>query len=115
MNPDVKEEKIMEYQFNDANFNQEVLHSSQPVLVDFYADWCGPCKMMGPVVKELAEKFDGKIRIGKLNVDENPETAASYGVMSIPSFIFIRNGKVVDRVVGGVPAVVLEEKLSALL
>ena len=105
----------MEYRFNDANFSQEVLQSSQPVLVDFYADWCGPCRMMGPVVEKLAEKYDGKVRIGKLNVDENPETAAAYGVMSIPNFVFLRDGKVVDQVVGGVPAAGLEDKLKALL
>lgn len=105
----------MEYRFTDDNFAKEVQASSQPVLVDFYADWCGPCKMMGPVVEKLAEKYDGKIRIGKLNVDENPKIAADYGVMSIPNFVFIKDGAVVDQVVGGVPAQVLEKKLNALL
>lgn len=92
----------MEYKFNDANFEAEVLKSELPVLVDFYADWCGPCKMMGPVVEAMAETFDGKMKIGKLNVDESQETAAKYGVMSIPTFIFFKNGEKVQQSVGAV-------------
>ena len=100
---------------NQNEFDAEVMQAKGLVVVDMYADWCGPCKMMGPVVEKLAEKYDGKIRIGKLNVDENPKTAADYGVMSIPNFVFIKDGAVVDQVVGGVPAQVLEKKLNALL
>ena len=92
----------MESKFTDSNFEEEVLKSEMPVLVDFYADWCGPCKMMGPVVEAMAETFDGKMKIGKLNVDENKETAAKYGVMSIPTFIFFRNGEKVHQAVGAV-------------
>ena len=84
----------MEYKFTDANFETEVLQSDLPVLVDFYADWCVPCKMMAPIVKEMAEKYDGRIKIGKLNIEESPQMTEKYGVMSIPTFIcFIFYGR----------------------
>ncbi|SMB95650.1 thioredoxin [Desulfonispora thiosulfatigenes DSM 11270] len=86
--------------FTTAKFEEEVLKSSEPVLVDFWADWCGPCKMVGPVVEELAQDFEGKAKIGKLNVDENGSTAQTYGVMSIPTLILFKDGKELDRVVG---------------
>lgn len=101
----------MEYKFTDANFKQEVLQSDIPVLVDFYADWCGPCKMMAPVVSELAEAYAGKIKIGKLNVDENPDTAVAYKVMSIPAFLLFKDGVQVDLTAGAVPKKVLEAML----
>ena len=93
----------MEYKFTNANFKQEVLESSVPVMVDFYAEWCGPCRMMGPVVEKLADEYDGRARIGKVNSDEEEELAGQYNVMSIPDILFFKNGKVVDQVVGAVP------------
>ena len=79
------------------NFNEEVVNSELPVLIDFYADWCGPCKMMGPVVEELAKEYEGKAKVAKINVDQEPEIAEKYDVMSIPNFVFIKNGKLVNR------------------
>ncbi|MBO5094025.1 MAG: thioredoxin [Lachnospiraceae bacterium] len=92
----------MEYKFTDANFEAEVLQSELPVLVDFYADWCGPCKMMAPLVKELAETYDGKVKVGKMNVDENPNTSIQYRVMSIPTFIIFKNGEKAASITGAV-------------
>lgn len=103
----------MAFQFTDANFKQEALESNIPVLVDFYADWCGPCKMMAPVVSELADEYQGVFKIGKLNVDNDPNTAEQYRVMSIPTMIIFKNGAAVDTVVGAVPKKVLQDKLDA--
>lgn len=100
--------------FNDENFEQEVLKSDIPVMVDFYADWCGPCKMMGPIVEKLADEFAGKVKIGKLNVDSSMETAGKYKVMSIPTFIFFKNGQPVDTLQGAVPKEMLVSKLNSL-
>lgn len=105
----------MEYRFTKDNFDSEVLKSSVPVVVDFYADWCGPCRMMGPVVEQMAEEYDGRAKVGKVNSDEESELAEKYGVMSIPDILFIKDGKVVDQSVGAVPAEVLKQKLNALL
>lgn len=102
----------MAQKFNDSNFEQEVLKSDIPVLVDFYADWCGPCKMMAPVVDELAAEYEGKVKVGKLNVDESSAAAAKYRVMSIPTFIVFKNGEPVDTLVGAVSKKELEAKLS---
>ncbi len=90
----------MEIKLTDQNFEGEVLQSRIPVLVDFYADWCGPCQMAGPVLSELAKEFEGKINVGKLNVDENPQTGTKFGVMSIPTVIIFKEGKEVSRQVG---------------
>lgn len=103
----------MAFQFTDANFQKEALESDIPVLVDFYADWCGPCKMMAPVVAELAQEYQGKIKIGKLNIDQEADTAEKYRVMSIPTMIIFKNGTAVDTVVGAVPKKVLQDKLEA--
>jgi thioredoxin 1 len=103
----------MALQFTDSNFQKEALESDIPVMVDFYADWCGPCKMMAPIVAELAEEYDGKFKIGKLNVDQEAGTAEKYRVMSIPTMIIFKNGAAVDTVVGAVPKKVLQEKLEA--
>ena len=104
--------KNMEHTFTDANFEAEVLKSAVPVLVDFWAPWCGPCQMMGPIVEELAKEYEGKnIKIGKCNVDENSGTAGQYGVLSIPTFIIFKNGQVAEQAVGGMQ----KEKLQALL
>ncbi len=90
----------MEAVFTTQNFETEVLKSAQPVLVDFYADWCGPCKMMAPVIEELAGMYEGRAKVGKLNVDLNEEIAMKYGVMSIPTLLVIKNGQVVGKMVG---------------
>ena len=105
----------MEYKFTNENFEEEVVKSDIPVLVDFYADWCGPCKMMGPVVEKLAEEYDGKVKVGKVNVDEQEELAARFNVMSIPFFAFIKDGKMVDSSLGATSKDALVAKLEALL
>ena len=104
----------MEYRFNENNFADEVMKSEIPVLIDFYAEWCGPCRMMAPVVEQFAEEYDGRVKIGKINVDEESDLAARFGVQSIPSFIFIKDGKVVDRVTGAMPKPVLKGYLDDL-
>ena len=90
----------MELEFNLENFEKEVLNSEKPVLVDFYADWCGPCNMMAPIIEELASDLQGKARVGKINVDENQNLAMEYNVMSIPTLIIFKEGKEVKRMVG---------------
>jgi thioredoxin 1 len=90
----------MEMQFTDQNFEAEVLKSDKPVLVDFWAVWCGPCQMMGPIIEELAKEVAGKYKVGKMNVDENRETAAKFGIMSIPTLIIFKDGKAVKQLVG---------------
>ena len=94
------EGKSMELKINSENFEKEVLNSNKPVLIDFYADWCGPCKMMAPIVKELAEELQGKAKVGKINVDENQDLAMEYNVMSIPTLLIFKNGKEFKRFVG---------------
>lgn len=102
----------MAQKFNTGNFNAEVLQSEEPVLVDFYADWCGPCRMMGPLVEQLAETYNGKVKVGKVNVDEDGALAGNYGIQSIPSFLLFKNGQVVDSVTGGVPQQVLKQMID---
>ena len=104
----------MALQFTDANFQQEVIESDVPVLVDFYADWCGPCKMMSPIISELADEFQGKVKVGKLNVDESSNAASHYRVMSIPTMILFKDGKAVDTMVGAVPKKTLQDKLNSV-
>ena len=105
----------MEYRFTKENFNDEVIKSDVPVLVDFYADWCGPCKMMMPVVEELAKTYEGKAKVGKVNVDEQGELAEEFGVMSIPAFVVIKNGKVVDQALGAMAKAKLEAMLTGVM
>lgn len=101
-------------EITDSNFG-EILNSDQPVLVDFWAEWCGPCKMIAPVVEELAVDYDGKAVIGKVDVDSNPEVSAKYGIRSIPTLLVFKNGEIVDKQVGAVPKNVLSQKLDAQL
>lgn len=100
---------------NNYNFQNEVLASDIPVLVDFYADWCGPCKMVGPLLEDMSPKYDGKAKICKLNIDDHEDLARKYKVMSIPTLLFIKDGETVERVSGALPQEVLEEKLNNLL
>jgi thioredoxin 1 len=100
--------------FTDQNFESEVLAAGQPVLVDFWAPWCGPCRMLGPVIEELADEFEGQVRVGKLNVDENPEMAQRFGVRAIPTMLFFEGGRVVDQTVGAMPKAALRAKLASM-
>ena len=102
----------MVYKFDESNFDAEVLQSDLPVFVDCCADWCGPCKMMTPVIDKLAEEYEGKIKVGKVNVDESGDLAVKYGIMSIPNMIFFKNGEVADRVVGAIPKPAMKEKFE---
>ncbi|WP_353893809.1 thioredoxin [Proteinivorax hydrogeniformans] len=95
-----------------SNFDQEVLQNDKPVLVDFYADWCGPCKMLAPVIDEVATEYEGKVKIVKVNVDENQDLAGEYGVMSIPTLVFFKNGEAVDNVGGFMPKKQLTAKIE---
>ncbi|MEZ4971842.1 MAG: thioredoxin [Cyclobacteriaceae bacterium] len=99
-------------ELNDSNF-EETIKGDKPVLVDFWAEWCGPCKMIGPVVEELAGDYEGKAVVAKLNVDENPEVAGKYGIRSIPTLLVFKGGQIVDKQIGAVPKSVLAQKLAA--
>ena len=100
---------------SDQTFQREVMTSTVPVLVDFWAPWCGPCKMVGPILERLAQKYAGRLKIAKLNVDDSPVTASRHSVSSIPSLLFFRNGRVVHTLVGAVPQSRIEEQIGALL
>lgn len=102
-------------EFTDSNFEEEVLKSEHPVLVDFWAEWCGPCRMIGPVVEEMAGEYEGKAKIGKVNVDVNPEVSVKYGIRSIPALLIFKNGEVVDQIIGAVPKTHLTKQLDAQL
>ena len=105
----------MALEFTDSNFEELVLKSDKPVLVDFWAEWCGPCRMVGPVVEELSKEYDGKAVIGKLNVDNNAQISMKYGIRSIPTLLIFKNGEIVDRAVGAVPKSTLVQKLDSQL
>jgi thioredoxin 1 len=105
----------MAVEITDANFNELVQNSDKPVLIDFWAEWCGPCRMVAPIVEEMATEYEGKAVIGKVNVDENPDVSAKFGIRNIPTVLFIKGGQVVDKSVGAVPKNILTEKMNAIL
>jgi len=93
----------MAHEFTDANFTKEVLDSDKLSVIDFWAEWCGPCRAIAPVIEELAKQYDGKVNVGKVNVDHNPQISMNYGITSIPAILFLKGGKVVDKLVGAQP------------
>lgn len=105
----------MPIEVTDATFEQEVLQSDKVVMVDFWAPWCGPCRILGPIVEELAAEYEGKVKIAKLNVDDNPYTASQYGVQGIPTLIFYKNGEPVGQIVGVQPKAALANVLDRLI
>ncbi|MFZ4457277.1 MAG: thioredoxin [Bacteroidales bacterium] len=98
----------------DASF-KEILESGKPVVVDFWAEWCGPCRMVGPIIEELSKEYDGKVTIGKIDVDENTEVAAQFGIRNIPTILFFKDGQVVDKQVGAAPKSAFVAKIESLL
>lgn len=105
----------MAVEFTDSNFEELVMKSNKPVLVDFWAEWCGPCRMVGPVVEEISKEYEGKAVVGKVNVDNNPQISAQFGIRNIPTILFFKNGQIVDKQVGAVPKSELAKKLNAQL
>lgn len=103
----------MALEFTDANFSTEVLASDKLTMIDFWAEWCGPCRAIGPVVEELAKEYEGVVKVGKLNVDHNPQVSLNYGITSIPAILFIKNGQVVDKLVGAQPKANFVKKIEA--
>jgi thioredoxin 1 len=104
----------MALEFTDANFQTEVLDSAQLSVVDFWAEWCGPCRAIGPVIEELSKDYAGQVKVGKVNVDQNPQISMNYGITSIPAILFIKNGQVVDKLVGAQPKGNFVKKIDAL-
>ncbi len=104
----------MAIELTDANFEELVLQSDKPAIVDLWAEWCGPCRMVGPLVEEMSKEYEGRAVIGKLDVDSNPGTTARYGIRNIPTILFFKNGEVADKQVGAVPKSVLVAKLEKL-
>ncbi|MBM3441722.1 MAG: thioredoxin [Bacteroidetes bacterium] len=103
----------MAREFNDANFQTEVMDSEKLTVVDFWAEWCGPCRAIGPVVEELSKEYEGRVNIGKVNVDHNPQLSMNYGITSIPAILFIKGGKVIDKLVGAQPKGNFVKKIEA--
>lgn len=102
-------------EITDSNFEEEVLKSDKPVLVDFWAEWCGPCRMIGPIVDELADEYEGKVKVGKVDVDNNQQISVDYSIRSIPALFIFKDGEVVDQIVGVVPKNQLQKQLEAQL
>ncbi len=105
----------MALEITDSNFEEHVLKADKPVVLDFWAEWCGPCRMVGPIVSELAEDYKGKVVVGKVDVDSNPDIAMKYGIRNIPTILFFKDGEVADKQVGAVPKSVLTGKIENLL
>jgi thioredoxin 1 len=105
----------MALEFTDANFDELVLKADKPVIVDFWAVWCGPCRMVGPIVEEIGKEYEGKVVVGKLDVDNNPGIAGKFGIRNIPTLLYIKDGEIVDKVVGAVPKQMLVKKLEAIM
>ncbi|MBK7306366.1 MAG: thioredoxin [Chitinophagaceae bacterium] len=103
----------MAAEYTDANFKSDVLDSDKLTVIDFWAEWCGPCRAIGPVIEELSKEYAGKANVGKVNVDNNPGVSMQYGITSIPAILFIKGGQVVDKQIGAVPKSVLEKKILA--
>lgn len=101
-------------ELTDSNFQNEVLNSEIPVLVDFWAEWCGPCRIIAPVVEELSNEYEGKVKIGKLNVDDNQQTSIQYGVRSIPTLLLFKDGQLKDTIIGAVPKAQIVQRIQAL-
>lgn len=99
-------------EITDANFEQEVIKSDIPVMIDFWAVWCGPCKVIAPVVEELASEYEGRLKVGKLDIDNNQEVAVKYGIRSIPTLLIFKDGKIVDQIVGAVPKASIVAKIN---
>jgi thioredoxin 1 len=105
----------MALEFTDSNFQVNVLDSDKLTVVDFWAEWCGPCRAIGPVIEELSKEYAGRVNVGKVNVDNNPDISVKYGITSIPAILFIKGGQVVDKQIGAVPKSVLDKKIAANL